>query len=584
MAKTGGQNGNFWSTSDALTKQARPWGSKQFAAEAMKALRRGDVQRAVDNAAKAVSFDPVHPEANLTMAIVMETAGRLAEAETFYGAALVQDPNSIGALIGMGRLKLNQRRAVDAMTALARAVKVSPNNVDALHLQARAFGLLMRFDEAAAAFEAANRQKPNDPEILAGYGRALANLGRTEEALELYRQAEKLNPRSDAVVQGMASILLDTGKAQEAVTLLRKAVALNPRRPGAYEQLARLGELTGTELETARKFASDPKLPPLDGASFKFAVGTALLREGKNPEAFSHLHAASAVRDQGRRYEKARVEALVEAVIDSMAVLPNRANSDTFDQPLFIMGMPRSGTTLVEQIFAKHSRVFAAGERARMGELRRRLLKQAPSYRGALQMVTPEISAAMRGGYFAGLPAHATTALRVTDKMPDNIWNLPLIRTLFPAARVLICRRHPLDICWSIFQQGFGPQVGYASNLTNIANHLASHDRIIRKWLVEDNGLTREVLYEELVHRFADTARELVAFAGLDWEDACLDLGASDRSIRTASAQQVRQKVHTDSIGRWRAFAEELAPQAALLADQIADHERKLKERGIELT
>jgi hypothetical protein len=168
--------------------------------------------------------------------------------------------------------------------------------------------------------------------------------------------------------------------------------------------------------------------------------------------------------------------------------------------------------------------------------------------------------------------------------MPDNIWNLPLIRTLFPAARVLICRRHPLDICWSIFQQGFGPQVGYASNLTNIANHLASHDRIIRKWLVEDNGLTREVLYEELVHRFPATARELVTFAGLDWEDECLALGASDRSIRTASAQQVRQKVHTESIGRWRAFAEELAPQAALLADQIADHERKLRERGIELS
>jgi Tfp pilus assembly protein PilF len=583
MAKTGGQSGNFWSTSDSLTKQARPLGSKQFAAEAMKALRANDVQRAVDNAAKAVSFDPVHPEANLAMAVVMETAGRLAEAETFYGAALVQNPDLIGALIGMGRLKLNQRRALDAMTALARAVKVAPNNVDALHLQARTFGMLMRFDQSAAAFEAANRLKPNDPEILAGYGRALANLGRTDEALAVYRQAEKINPRSDAIVQGIASILLDTGKTEEAVTLLRKAIALNPRRPGPYEQLARLGELAGAELETARKFASDTKFSPLDSASFKFAVGTALMREGKNAEAFTHLHASNASRDQGRRYEKARIDALVEAVIDAMAVLPGRVNPDTFEQPLFIMGMPRSGTTLVEEIFARHPKVFAAGERARMGELRRRLVKQASSYRSAMQGLTPEISTALRQGYFAGLPPEALAALRVTDKMPDNIWNLPLIRALYPGARILICRRHPLDICWSIFQQGFGPQVGYAANLNNIASHLVSHDRVIRKWLAEDAGLTREVLYEELVHRFADQAHDLVAFAGLDWDDACLSSDASDRSIRTASAQQVRQKVHTDSIGRWRAFAEELAPQAAILAEQIADHERKLKERGIEL-
>ncbi|MBL8906531.1 MAG: sulfotransferase [Rhizobiales bacterium] len=575
------QDDNFWSMGDTLAKTASPAGSQQFAADAMRALRARDIARAVRSASTAIELEPTNPLANLTLALANEMSGKLADAQRHYAEVLKQTPDSVPALIGLGRLKLNERKGVEALAALTRAVHLEPDNVDARHLLARTYGLLLRFEESVAAFEIVNGKRPNNPEILAGYARALGNAGRTAEALDTYRKAAALNPNDDAVQQGMASILIDIGKSDEAAALLRKAIALKPTRPGPYEQLARLGMLNAAELEAARKHASSPKTAPLDAASFKIAVGTALLRREKYAEAFVFLSEANAERDRERTYDPRRVSAMVEAVKDAMAEVDRPAPGPNVDRPLFIMGMPRSGTTLVEQIFARHSKVFPGGERAVGGEMRRRLQVTHQSFRHALRGLTPEAMEALRRHYFAGLPAAAALAERVTDKLPDNIWNLPLLRKLFPAARILICRRHPLDTCWSIFEQGFGPQVPYASNLGHIANHIAAQDQIIQKWLAEDQGLSREVLYEEVVQRFPESVQALIEFAGLGWEEACLSFTESDRAVRTASATQVRRGIYTSSMGRWRNFAEQLRPQQMFLAQQIEAHEQKLQTLGL---
>ncbi len=577
------QGENFWSMGDTLSKTASPAGSQQLAADAMRALQSRDIARALKSASAAVQLAPADPQANLVLGLANEMTGKLAEAERHYSVVLKQKPDTVPALIGLGRLKLNERRGVDALAALSRAVQLQPENIDGRHLLARAYGLLLRHAEAITAFEIVNKARPNNAEILAGYARALGNAGRTTEALDNYRRAAALNPKDDAVQQGMASILIDLGKSEEAAVLLRKAIALKPARPGPYEQLARLGMLNAAELETARKFASTSATSAPDVASFKLAVGTALLRKDKHAEAFVYLSEANAARDVQRNYDRGRVAALVDAVKDAMAEIVRSETSPGFDRPIFIMGMPRSGTTLVEQIFARHSKVFPGGERATGGDMRRMLQSTNQSFRTALRNLTPDLERTLQRHYFAGLPADAATAERVTDKLPDNIWNLPLLRKLFPGARILICRRHPLDTCWSIFEQGFGPQVPYASNLDNIANHIAAQDLLLQKWLAEDRGLSREVIYEELVQRFPETARSLIEFTGLDWEDACLSFTENDRAVRTASATQVRRGIYTSSIGRWRNFTDQLRPQNTFLRPQIQAHESKLQHLGLTL-
>jgi len=581
MTKGREQGGNFWSMGETLAKTVSPAGSHQLAADAMRALQSRDIARAMNSASAAVQLEPTNPQANLALALASEMSGKLADAERHYGVVLRQTPDSVPALLGFGRLKLNERRGVDALAALSRAANLQPDNVDVRYLLARTYGLLLRFEESVAAFEIVNKQRPNHPEVLAGYARALGNAGRTTEALDNYRRAAALNPNDDAVQQGMASILIDLGKSEEAAVLLRKAIALKPTRPGPYEQLARLGVLSAVELEAARKYGSSRTTPPLDAASFKLAVGTALLRQDKHAEGFVYLSEANAERDRQRNYDPGRVAALVEAVKDAMIEVERPGLAPDLDRPIFIMGMPRSGTTLIEQIFARHSKVFPGGERATGGELRRMLQITNQSFRTALRNLTPDLEDSLRRHYFAGLPAAAATAERVTDKLPDNIWNLPLLRKLFPGARILICRRHPLDTCWSIFEQGFGPQVPYASNLDNIANHIAAQDLVLQKWLAEDEDLSREVLYEELVQRFPETAQSLIEFTGLDWEEACLSFSESDRAVRTASATQVRRGIYTSSMGRWRNFAEQLRPQQMFLAPQIEAHERKLQHLGL---
>ena len=288
-------------------------------------------------------------------------------------------------------MKLNERRAVDALAVLSRAVHLEPENVDARHLLARTYGMLLRFEEAVVAFEIVNRQQPNNAEILAGYARALGNAGRTTEALDTYRKAAALNPNDDAAQQGMASILIDLGKSEEAAVLLRKAITLRPGRPGPYEQLARLGELNAGELETARKHALNTATAPLDAASFKLAVGTALLRQGKHAEAFVFLAEANA--EQGSPAQlRPRSRGRHCRGRQGCDVGDSRPLSlSAVDRPIFIMGMPRSGTTLVEQIFARHTKVYAGGERATGGELRRRCWPRISHSALALRALTPDI-------------------------------------------------------------------------------------------------------------------------------------------------------------------------------------------------
>lgn len=206
------QGGNFWSMGGTLTKTASPPESQQLATDAMRALRSRDIARAMKSASAAVQLAPSDPQANLAMALACEMSGKLADADRHYSVVLKQTSDSVLALIGFGRLRLNERKGVDALAALSRAAHLEPENVDARHLLARTYGLLLRFDEAVAAFEVVNKQRPNNAEILAGYARALGNAGRTTEALDNYRRAAALNPNDDAVQQGMASILIDLGK------------------------------------------------------------------------------------------------------------------------------------------------------------------------------------------------------------------------------------------------------------------------------------------------------------------------------------------------------------------------------------
>lgn len=555
-------------------------GLKKAIAEAVNAIGAKDGARALRCASAAHRLAPADPEANFVMGLAHEGLGKLPAAETYYRACLAQAPDHVRVLTRLGLLSLNARKGADAVALLERAVGLDPANVAARHYLARAYGLTLRFADAAATFEIAYRQRPRDAEILAGYARATALTGRSEAALDLYRKAKALNPRDDAVQQGIAMALIRMGREDEAEPHLRSAIQLRPSRGTPYLQLAQTGRLTEGEAAAAEAFAASATLSPEEQSTFMLASGIQREKEGRAAEAFAHVSRANAIRDRTRSYDREAMTRYTDQIVAAIAASTlEPAPHEAGPMPLLIMGMPRSGTTLVEQMFSRHSSVEACGERAGFDESRNAMRHQGLSYPENVAAIAPELAALMRAQYSAGLPPAAAKAARFTDKLPDNVFNLPLIRRLFSEARIVICRRNPLDIAWSIFKQGFGPQVPYATDLGNIAHHMRQQDKIITRWLEADAALTTEVVYENMVETFPATARRLVAFAGLAWEDACENLEASSRTVLTASAAQVRRKVYNTAAGRWRALSTELAGIAASLADLIEAHERKLAAR-----
>lgn len=564
---------------------AGPKGLKKTIAEAMNAIEAKDGARALKCASAALNICPADPQANFVMGLAHEGLAKPALAERYYQACLSADDRHVQALIRLGLLSVNARRAAAAIALLERAVSIAQGNASARHYLARAYGLAMRFQDAVAAFALAHRQMPRDPEILAGFARAMALTGRSQEALALYRRAETLNPLDDAVQQGIATALLRMGHVDRAEPHLRKAIRLRRDRGTPYLQLAQASRLGPDDIKAAQGFAASSSLTPHERATFMLALGTQYEHEGKADGAYAAISQANSIRRATRSYDRQGVTSLADRIVSVIAEsLPAVPPRTTIPAPLMIMGMPRSGTTLIEQMLSRHPLVVACGERTAFPEFCDQLMRDGMTYPAGIATLRAEQCAVLRARYVAGFPAGSQPAICMTDKLPDNVFSLPLIRRLFPEARILVCRRHPLDIAWSIFKQGFGPQLAYAADLEDIAHHMRQQDRIVSRWLAADPVQAKEVLYEELVQRFPETALDIVTFAGLAWNETCLSFEDSDRTILTASATQVRRGVYATSVGRWRAVARHLAPLREQLADLIAAHDEKLASRNLSPT
>jgi hypothetical protein len=250
-------------------------------------------------------------------------------------------------------------------------------------------------------------------------------------------------------------------------------------------------------------------------------------------------------------------------------------------RPLFIIGMPRSGSTLVEQILERHPLVYAAGEWPAMRRAANSLAKWGKTFPEGLQQVTDDEVHELRKVYFQGLEPEAEDKLVMTDKQLGNFIYLPLIETLFPEAKIVRCRRHPMDICWSILTQLFGDQVSFGLSVEDIAHHMHQQHRVFTSWADRGTLPILDVFNEELVERFEEGARALIDFAGLEWDDACLTPQGSSRAVLTASAGQVHSSISKSSIGRWKPFATYLSDAQAALEPLIAIHEADLAKRGV---
>ncbi|MCI0365147.1 MAG: sulfotransferase [Phycisphaerales bacterium] len=455
---------------------------------------------------------------------------------------------------------------------------------------------------AAAIYKTLLRNRPNDAQLLYVLGAAQAALGQLNEARTALSKALKMRPNDAAVHRDLAATYRREGRLPEAHRVLDHAIELLPDNPlllstkadchfiaGEFERalatlrpaldcdvqhislalvFARLAPRAGQEqraVEMLDRCLMQDRLAPIVRADALFRLGDLLDRLGQYDRAFAVIQQANQLR--GTRFDPKSFSRSVDDLIDltwtktRVRQLP-RSTAKT-DKPIFIVGMPRSGTSLVEQILASHPDVFGAGELNHIPKLvheRQATIGGAMSLATDLEWLTQESVDREARAYVGSIRRLSPKARRVTDKMPLNCLHLGLISLLFPAAKVIHCVRDPMDTCLSCFFQNFAGHNPFAYDLTHLGLFYRDYQRIMRHWREVLGIKILDVQYEDLVADQEGWSRRMLESIGLEWDDACLRFHESKRVVLTLSNDQVRRPMYSSSIGRWRNYEKHLGP------------------------
>jgi tetratricopeptide (TPR) repeat protein len=521
---------------------------------------------------EALQLDPDFAEAYLTRGVALAKQGKLDEAITAFLHALRVRPDYVEAYVDLGAALREQGKLDRSVAFLQHAIRLKPELADAHNKLGLAFFEQGKLDEAAQSYKEALRLKPDLALAMSHLGNLLEEMGQPDAGCRLIESALNLAPDDFQVRTHYGIALVNQGKFDEAKAHFLKAVAIQPSFSPALFFLARDGKYHFTDEELARinELLRQDSLPLRDRINLHFALARGLDRSKDFDDAFWHcqqgnLNKSMLLHLQGNAFQP---DAHAKFIAGLMATFQKAyfeqvgSFGSHNDLPVFIVGMPRSGTSLVEQILASHPAVFGAGEIRNLKQLAAELpaeLGNSTDYPECLNQLNKETSARLSERYLRGLRRLGGESLRVTDKVPMNFHHLGLIATLFPGAQVIHCQRDPHDVCWSCYFQNFR-EVPFSCDLRILGEYHRRYERLMAHWKQVLPLPILDVCYEELVDDVEKVSRKMIAFCKLPWHDSCLAFHKTQRSVRTASNMQVRQPTYSSSIGYWKNYAPHLGP------------------------
>jgi Tfp pilus assembly protein PilF len=517
------------------------------------------------------ALNPFDLQAMLEAAIAHHKAGRAQEAERAYNGVLQRAPNQPDALNLLAVLAVEAGNHLAAADLFERAVAVRPRDPVILNNYGNALFLSRRYDDAILTLEHALALNPEMSDAWLNYGRTLNAAGRPDDALEAFAQLERVKPNSLSATMGTARALTEKGLFDQAETYAREMIAKAPKSSSGYVVLANLRKFKADDPEIAaiEDLLQAPGMSAAERRGLSYAAGKMYDDIGRYDDAFVQYDAANSSR--GLVYDHAAAVRDGDATIKAFSpdfFAKRKAWGDPSARPIFIVGMPRSGTTLVETILGAHPSVYAAGELETIKHLDRRNGDFVVQDRGPFANA-PQLSwfavKLMARRYLDEIARRDATAAHVTDKMPHNFQNLGMIAVMFPNAKIIHCRRHPLDTLLSCWMQNFNDGHAYSANLAAAAQHYQEYRRLMAHWEQVLPGRIHTVDYEALVGDQEAVTRGLLASAGLPWDPACLQFHKSERTVLTASIWQVRQPLYTRSKGRWLNYERHLKSARQIL-------------------
>ncbi len=533
----------------------------------------GRLEEAAASFRHAVSIRPSYRLALTNLGVALAALGQHEEALACHDAALELEPADVAALHNAGAALLELGRWEEAIHRFQAVLTLAPDLADAHRGLAVALRERGRFAEAIASYRSVLGLRQTDAEVHLELGLLLQKIDNQDEALAHFEQACALDPGSARALAGLGRLQQEMGRIEAAQAVFRRAVAAAPGDFLHYLNLAGSTTLTVDDPDFQAMLNLAGRIGALDEAdqvNAHFALGKALADVGRHEEAFAHVLAGNVVRRRKVDYDERQVLTGLQRIKDTftaerLALWPTGSSSEA---PVFIVGMPRSGSTLVEQILAAHPDAACTGESFALRDAAKGQgidvagrLFPAPGFLPTEEQMRRAAQAYLELTTGAARPAaRARSAARLTDKMLANFRHIGLITRLFPRARIIHTFRDPVESCLSSFGINFENQP-FTFDMGELGRYYHAYAVLMRHWRrTLPAGAIFDVRYEAVAQDFEASARAIIAHCGLEWHDDCLRFHEAERPVKTASVEQVRRPIYRSAVRKWRPDEQTLRP------------------------
>ncbi|MFG0328467.1 MAG: tetratricopeptide repeat-containing sulfotransferase family protein [Phycisphaerales bacterium] len=539
---------------------------------------------AAETLQKAIRFTPGKIELYNELLACLMMAGRDDEAPAVAEQAIKVAPKHPIGYFHLGQHFRRQFEPAAAIRTLEEGLSQCGDDWHLRRLLAASYADYGDQAKAVSLFEGVLREDDSDAAAHAEFANALRAEGRLEDARRHLERALQLQPGDPVAVAALAELHESAREYDQAANLVTRAIYSGVQHPEvvfAYARVSKRSNNPGAAVPLLEQIADDASATPSARAQANLILGSLHEELGAIDSAWTRYHAGNEL--QKGAYDPESIRQTVDALVDlfppgALASYPRAATRS--DRPIYIVGMPRTGTSLVEQILSCHPAVHGSGERhdvSRIGfEIEKRSSSEAGTYPWSVRALTPQMIDALSAEYFERLNAAAPDARHIVDKNPFNFLNLGLIALLAPAARIIHCRRHPLDTCFSIYTTRLSAKNDYSNDLNHIVAFYKQYRRLMDHWQSTLDLTLIDMPYERLVHDLEGETRRMLDALNLEFRAECLAFHKSERYTRTLSQDQVRRPIYHSSIGRGQRFAAHLGDLRDGLRDEIDAYEREI--------
>jgi tetratricopeptide (TPR) repeat protein len=502
----------------------------------------------------------------IAQAARFEQDGEPGKAENIYRDILRRDPEHVEAMRLLAAVAVSHRKYKDAEVLLSRAVERAPDYARAWLDLSQVQIEQDKHPEAIASAQQLMELTPDMAESHIALGNAQAKGDQAEESIASYQAALAIMPRHPGAFSGLAQQYKTVGRQKEAIAAHRKNIASNPKYAEPYWGLANMKtfHFEDAEIAAMEKLLGDDSLDTLATIQLCNSLGLAYETRKDYDQAFAYFQRCNDQRRQSEIYDPVETEIITDRLIevfDQDFLQRNQGHGIEDDAPILIVGLPRSGSTLIEQILASHSQVEGTHELSELSLVVKSLPKTGPKARRFPQNL-PDFKHQMwsRVGkqYLQRTEKFRTDTPRFVDKNPNNFTYVGLLHLALPNARIINARRHPLDSCFGSYKQLFASGQSFTYDLTDVGEYYLQYQRLMDHWHEVLPGNVLDVDYETVVSDLEGQVRRILDYCGLPFEEACLNFHETDRLVKTASSEQVRQPIYASSVDLWRNYESHL--------------------------